>query len=581
MLPVEEGQDTHRSQPRTLLCPAHTDTELDVFCRNCEVLACSQCVTDHHHHCPGKVPVQEYASSEKTSIKRCRVKYAQVMRFFSEQRRDTEERMAALNVKKHTIQGDIRKFFSALIKACMDVEGSLLEELENSVSDHMDLLSEHHTAWQRVQEDTQELLDITDILHFLPNADFLPLMEASKASLSQALRDGENLAASTPPEMSVDLCLCQSSLRSVVKRIKEIGATSLIINTHKTLTLRKVSSMSFAVPDDKNEPLVTAMLLLTPSVLLAADFNNSCLKRFHKEEEGEGWNCMEVLALKWRPYGMTKLSEECVSLPQNGKPGGGGPESQQDRSFTIDPTTGAEPLSEKADEGMFDGKQASSGKQGDDGTDTDIHLAVTSPLAGCFDVVIPASGNRKMHVVRAIDEEKGLWGLGVVGNHKLAVSTMVSGRSFISLIDTAQGSTQRLPLTSDVSVTPLVSPRHVLPTSPSSIIVGDHGKKAVIHVSLDGQVLFTFTGNGSHRVSHPEGLCVDGQGHVFVADSGDHCIFVLTKGGHLYSRTGKKQSDLHQPQALCIDRNSCLYVANDGGKLLNVYEVFQEGELAE
>jgi hypothetical protein len=40
----------------------------------------------------------------------------QVMRFFSEQRRDTEETMAAQNMKKKAVMGDIRKFFSQLIK---------------------------------------------------------------------------------------------------------------------------------------------------------------------------------------------------------------------------------------------------------------------------------------------------------------------------------------------------------------------------------------------------------------------------------------------------------------------------------
>ena len=92
------------------------------------------------------------------------------MRFFSEQRRDTEEMMAALNVKKRDLQGDIRKFFSTLIKACMDVEGALLEELETSVSDHTDLLMEQSSAWLNLQECTQQLLDMTDMLHYLPTA---------------------------------------------------------------------------------------------------------------------------------------------------------------------------------------------------------------------------------------------------------------------------------------------------------------------------------------------------------------------------------------------------------------------------
>ena len=46
---------------------------------------------------------------------------------------------------------------------------------------------------------------------------------ASSASISQALREGEALAATAPPEMTLDLSLEQSSQRSVVKRIKVPG----------------------------------------------------------------------------------------------------------------------------------------------------------------------------------------------------------------------------------------------------------------------------------------------------------------------------------------------------------------------
>ena len=54
-------------------------------------------------------------------------------------------------------------------------------------------------------------------------ADFLLLSMASSASLSQALREGEALAAVAPPEMTLGLSLEQSSQRSVIKRIKVMG----------------------------------------------------------------------------------------------------------------------------------------------------------------------------------------------------------------------------------------------------------------------------------------------------------------------------------------------------------------------
>ena len=161
------------------------------------------------------------------------------------------------------------------------------------------------------------------------------------------------------------------------------------------------------------------------------------------------------------------------------------------------------------------------------------------------------------------------------------------GRSYISLMDTRKNFKRRLPLTSDTTLTPLVLPRHVIATGPSTLLVCDQGKKAAVHVSTEGRLLFTYTGRGNQRLVRPEGLCADGQGHVFLADSGDHSVSVLTRAGSLYSKTrggggggggrGGGESDLNSPQALCVDRNSCLYVATDGGKELSVYDIIQEG----
>ena len=50
----------------------------------------------------------------------------------------------------------------------MDVEATLLEELETSVSDHIDLLTDQSSAWLNLQESMQQLLDIIDTLNYLP-----------------------------------------------------------------------------------------------------------------------------------------------------------------------------------------------------------------------------------------------------------------------------------------------------------------------------------------------------------------------------------------------------------------------------
>lgn len=600
IVPVVESRNNKTPHLGPGFCLNHKDVELTQYCRNCEELICRDCIADQHLDCPGVVSATEFATEEREAVKRYRVKYAQVMRFFSEQRRDSEETMVALNMKKKAVLADIRKFFSALIKACMDIEGSLLEELETAVCDQTDLLKEQSSTWQDLQESMKQLLDFTDILHFLPSGDFLPLSAASKVSLSQALRQGEELAAAAPPQMMLSLCLEQSSQRSVIKRIKEIGATALTVTTHNTLSLRKINDMSFCDTSDKDEPLVTSLILLTHCVLLAADFNNACLKLLHKDQQSEDWNIAQVLPLKFRPYGLAPLSGKSgaysatvkeketleAAETQCSRPSGGqnqkcegvssscyvppASDLQENHQDTHEDRTTRRSVTQTA-VSMDDEEVTSLTK---DGVDFVVQVAVSSPFTGCIIVSVPGTG--RMSIAQTICKEKGCWGIATLDQHTLAVCGVDAGRTYINLIDTRTAQKQKLNISSETLLTPLVSPRHLQATSPTTLIVCDHGRKAAVHIDVSGKILFTYQGHGNQRLSRPEGLCMDSQGFIYIADSGDHSISIIAKGGHLLSKTGSQQNDLQCPQAVCVDRNSCLYVSNNSGKTLSIFDIIQD-----
>nr|KAG5714792.1 hypothetical protein BaRGS_000280 [Batillaria attramentaria] len=202
MVPVE-GRKTSVKSKQNVRCPRHADKELNLYCTNCELVICSACAATQHTDCPEKVAMEEHADQERDELKHCHNKYSQVMKFFSEQRRGVEETAAALNTKRRGCQSEVRKFFSVLIKACMDVEGSLLEELEMAVSDHTDLLQEHSGAWLQLQENMQQLMDLTYNLHVLPSAGsgaemrILQTLKVDKGCWGLAALDDHTLVASS------------------------------------------------------------------------------------------------------------------------------------------------------------------------------------------------------------------------------------------------------------------------------------------------------------------------------------------------------------------------------------------------
>ncbi|KAL8566129.1 hypothetical protein ACOMHN_005105 [Nucella lapillus] len=559
------------------LCLTHQGAQLGMYCRNCEVLLCRECVVDRHLDCPGVVSAQDYAAEEREAVR-----LSQILRFFSEQRQEADDTTAALTAKKRKLKEETRRCFSMLMKSCMDVEKGLLEDLEMSVTDHTDLLTRHSSAWLNLQECMQQLLDVTDVLHFLPTPDFLPLSVACKSSLSHALREGEMLATEAPAHMIVNLSLKPSLQDTVVSCVQEMGSTALTVTTHSALILRKMASTSYSSLKDTGEPHITSMILLSHTSLLAADFNNSCLKLFHREKNGHEWFLVEVLPLKFRPYSLTQLLQKRR------------PETSESEKVSLtasesdDSSNRCDVISEVEEE---DGYTAGSSREQPadcpvdeeipadcpDSEETDdaleAQVAVTSPSSGCFIVSVPLTGEDKMQVVTTISVEEGWWGITAIDENTLAVVTVESGHSHVSMMDTENNTRWLLPLDSADNSPLLQSPRHILATSPTSLVLCDTTQGAVLRVGTDGAVLFTYTGHGTQQLCHPEGACVDSYGDVYVTDPEDCSVTVLDQGGRLRRKTSCQQSDLVFPSAVCVDGNGCLYVGNEGGKVLTVFDM--------
>ncbi|XP_076471696.1 uncharacterized protein LOC143301327 [Babylonia areolata] len=587
IVPVERPRRNsvvNSGRPAGPVCLTHQGAELGMYCRNCEMLVCRECVVDMHLDCPGVVSGHQYASEEREAVQLSRVRYEQVLSFFSEQQNEAEEMMETLSFKKKSLKDEIRKFFSTLMKSCMDLEGSLLEKLETSVTDHTDLLKQQSSAWLNLQEYTQQLLEVTDVLHFLPDADFLPLSVASKASLSQALREGEMLAAEAPPHMTLTLSLKRSLQRSVLRDIKEIGSKALSVTSHYIMVLRKKSSTPFSAPSDQAEPQITSMVLLTQTSLLAADFNNSCLKLLRREEKEDEWVLAEVLPLTWRPYAMTQLlqkspeergrSEEPPIITTSDETSSRSDtmvqEDEKEESFQSFQCQQHRPLPRQLAV-CLDDEETSEGKD----SITEVHVTATSPSSGCFLVSVPLSGEKNMEIVQTLSEQQGCWGITAMDGNTLAVATLELGQCHISMIDMEKKIKWRLPLNPKTTSSRLQSPRHVLATSPTSLVVCDKGRKAIMLIAVDGSVQFTYTGQREQQLIQPEGMCMDSQGYLYITDAEDNSVTVLTRGGTLYSKTSSQQSDLNFPYAVCTDKNGCLYVANEGGKVLTVYDIIQ------
>jgi DNA-binding beta-propeller fold protein YncE len=86
---------------------------------------------------------------------------------------------------------------------------------------------------------------------------------------------------------------------------------------------------------------------------------------------------------------------------------------------------------------------------------------------------------------------------------------------------------------------------------------------------------FGKAGNGPGDFNRPEGLCVDAQNHIFVADSCNHRIQIFTSDGKFireYGRPGTGRGELSYPYDICVDKAGRQYVCEFGNSRIQVFD---------
>ncbi|MGA2864471.1 MAG: 6-bladed beta-propeller [Verrucomicrobiota bacterium] len=86
---------------------------------------------------------------------------------------------------------------------------------------------------------------------------------------------------------------------------------------------------------------------------------------------------------------------------------------------------------------------------------------------------------------------------------------------------------------------------------------------------------FGQAGNGPGEFNRPEGLCVDAQDRVYVADSCNHRIQVFSRDGKFlraYGKAGQGRGGLSYPYDICVDAAGRQYVCEFGNSRIQVFD---------
>jgi DNA-binding beta-propeller fold protein YncE len=86
---------------------------------------------------------------------------------------------------------------------------------------------------------------------------------------------------------------------------------------------------------------------------------------------------------------------------------------------------------------------------------------------------------------------------------------------------------------------------------------------------------FGHPGNGPGEFNRPEGLCVDLQDRLYVADSCNHRIQIFTREGKLlrtYGKAGSGRGELSYPYDICVDNAGRQYVCEFGNSRIQIFD---------
>jgi sugar lactone lactonase YvrE len=105
--------------------------------------------------------------------------------------------------------------------------------------------------------------------------------------------------------------------------------------------------------------------------------------------------------------------------------------------------------------------------------------------------------------------------------------------------------------------------------SPEGRVSGNGGRRVVWLAS------FGKPGNGPGEFNRPEGLCIDAQDRLYVADSCNHRIQVFSSDGKFlraYGKAGSGRGELSYPYDICVDRAGRQYVCEFGNSRIQVFD---------
>ena len=111
-----------------------------------------------------------------------------------------------------------------------------------------------------------------------------------------------------------------------------------------------------------------------------------------------------------------------------------------------------------------------------------------------------------------------------------------------------------------------------------NVFIADRGNHCVWIYTCGGQYVSKFGkhGSGQGELNYPYGVAIDVNGNIYISESVNHRISVFTPGGKFVRCFGKKGSEpgmFNGPRHLCMDSKERLVVADEQNQRVQIFDV--------
>ncbi|XP_078661149.1 E3 ubiquitin-protein ligase TRIM32-like [Branchiostoma floridae x Branchiostoma belcheri] len=482
-------------------CGFHPTKEVDLFCQQCEVLICSECIGDGHpgHNITG---VKQVASKIKANIRAQVKKGQQKMEAFSTFLKNIQDVQKRLTDNKTQTQQEINKAFEEQVQKLQKQRDGLLETVDKTHQDNMAALTgPRDTVLTQVAELSRVCEEFFAEKH---------LEQEDVVWLSQDFNLGEKLAkfenCQIPSVCETKLCSFEPKKSGTLIELGRV--TSKPMKNKQALVLSKDES-SGGVRSANVRPIRVGQ----PWVEKV---------RFGRSGSGRGEFNL--------PLGVAVSQDNEIYIADYG--------NSRIQVFTMD--------------GVYirEFKTTLPGETGEKLRPEDVAADRNDNLWVVGDHVVQYSREGTCLATIDLPHVESFRGITVSMATEQVIVTEYDGQNGRLRVFNQDGSEVGTYGAGHRSPEPWC-PRYVTVDGEGNIQVTDGNNHCVHVLDREGNFKFKFGSQGSveSQFKDPEGICVDGKGNIIVTDSGNHCVKMFDSQGRFLSCIG---GGMKKPTAVTV-----------------------------